>query len=40
MQEYLKLNNEMLNTYEKTGIIDKEKDIEATDRFFKDYVNC
>lgn len=39
MQEYLKLNNEVLNTYEKTGMIDREKDMEATDRFFKDYIN-
>lgn len=39
MQEYLKLNNEVLNTYEKTGVIDREKDMEATDRFFKDYIN-
>lgn len=39
VQEYLKLNNEVLNEYEETGYINREKDIKATDRFFKDYIN-
>lgn len=39
MKSYLKLNNEVLNTYSTTGMIDLEKDKEATKRYFLDEVN-
>lgn len=39
MKEYLKLNNEVLNTYTITGEIDREKDKEATRRYFLDEIN-
>lgn len=39
MKSYLKLNNEVLNTYSTTGVIDLEKDKEATKRYFLDEVN-
>lgn len=39
MKEYLKLNNEVLNTYSNTGIIDIEKDKEATKKYFLEDVN-
>lgn len=39
MKSYLKLNNEVLNTYSTTGLIDLEKDKEATKRYFLDEVN-
>ena len=39
MKEYLKLNNEVLNTYERTGIVDIEKDKEATRKYFLEHVN-
>ena len=39
MKEYLKLNNEVLNSYSSTGILDVEKDREATRRYFLENVN-
>lgn len=39
MKEYLKLNNEVLNTYTLNGEIDRKKDIEATRRYFLDEIN-
>lgn len=39
MKDYLKLNNEVLNTYKLTGKIDREKDREATRDFFFDEIN-
>jgi len=39
LTEYLKLNNEVLNTYQMTGNIDREKDLEATRRYFLDEIN-
>lgn len=39
MKKYLKLNNEVLNTYSSTGIIDKDKDKEATRQYFLEEVN-
>lgn len=39
MKEYLKLNNEVLNTYTLSGDIDRDKDIEATRRYFLDEIN-
>lgn len=39
MEDYLRLNNEVLNTYTTTGVIDKEKDKEATKRYFLDEIN-
>ena len=39
MKEYLKLNNEVLNKYSSTGIIDLEKDKEATRKYFLESVN-
>lgn len=39
MKEYLKLNNEVLNTYSLTGKIDREKDAEAARRYFLDEIN-
>ena len=39
MKEYLKLNNEVLNTYKSTGVIDREKDKQATRNFFFEEIN-
>ena len=39
MKEYLKLNNEVLNSYSSTGILDLEKDREATRKYFLENVN-
>jgi len=39
MKEYLKLNNEVLNTYTLTGEVDREKDKEAARRYFLDEIN-
>lgn len=39
MKEYLKLNNEILNTYKNTGKIDREKDNLATKKYFLEEVN-
>ena len=39
MKEYLKLNNEVLNTYTLTNKIDREKDKEAARRYFLDEIN-
>ena len=39
MKDYLKLNNEVLNTYKTTGIIDREKDKQATRNFFFEEIN-
>ena len=39
MKKYLKLNNEVLNTYSSTGFIDKDKDKEATKQYFLEEVN-
>lgn len=39
MKKYLQLNNEVLTTYDATGYIDREKDIEATRAYFLDEVN-
>lgn len=39
MKEYLKLNNEVLNTYTLTGEVDREKDREAARRYFLDEIN-
>jgi ribonucleoside-diphosphate reductase alpha chain len=39
MKEYLKLNNEVLNTYTLTGKIDRDKDKEAARRYFLDDIN-
>lgn len=39
MKEYLKLNNEVLNTYTQTGAIDREKDLAATKSYFLDEIN-
>ncbi len=39
MKEYLKLNNEVLNSYSSTGILDVVKDKEATRRYFLENVN-
>lgn len=39
MKRYLKLNNEVLNTYTLTGEIDREKDKEAAKSYFLDEVN-
>lgn len=39
IKEYLKLNNEVLNSYSSTGILDVEKDREATRRYFLENVN-
>lgn len=36
MQQFLKLNNELLNEYETTGVIDRNKDMEATRSYFLD----
>lgn len=39
MKKYLQLNNEVLSTYQATGIIDKEKDLKATQEYFLSEVN-
>jgi len=39
LKEYLKLNNEVLNTYERTGRLASEKDKEATRKYFLEHVN-
>ena len=39
MKEYLKLNNEVLHSYSSTGILDLEKDKEATRKYFLENVN-
>ncbi len=39
LKEYLKLNNEVLNTYERTGRLVSEKDKEATRKYFLEHVN-
>lgn len=39
MKEYLKLNNEIANTYKSTGYLDLEKEKESTKRYFLDEVN-
>lgn len=39
MKEYLKLNNEVLNTYTLTGKIDREKDKEAAKSYFLNEIN-
>lgn len=39
MKQYLKLNNEVLNYYHATGMLDIEKDKEATRRYFLEHVN-
>lgn len=39
MKEYLRLNNEVLNTYTLTGEVDREKDKEAARRYFLDEIN-
>lgn len=39
MKDYLRLNNEVLNTYMSTGLIDREKDVLATKKYFLDEVN-
>ncbi|SOC05554.1 ribonucleoside-diphosphate reductase class Ib alpha subunit [Ureibacillus xyleni] len=39
MKSYLKLNNEVLNSYSRTGLLELEKDREATRRYFLEYVN-
>lgn len=38
-QSFLKLNNEVLNTYRQTGILDLDKDRESTRRYFLENVN-
>jgi len=39
MKSYLKLNNEVLNQYSRTGKLDLAKDKEATRRYFLEHVN-
>lgn len=39
MKSYLKLNNEVLNHYSRTGKLDLAKDKEATRRYFFEHVN-
>ncbi|QJD82831.1 class 1b ribonucleoside-diphosphate reductase subunit alpha [Cohnella herbarum] len=39
MKSYLKLNNEVLNQYSRTGKLDLVKDKEATRRYFLEHVN-
>lgn len=39
MKDYLTLNNEVLNEYNKTGTINKEKDREATRLYFLNEIN-
>ncbi|MCY9593030.1 class 1b ribonucleoside-diphosphate reductase subunit alpha [Paenibacillus chitinolyticus] len=40
MKSYLKLNNEVLNQYSRTGKLDLAKDKEATRRYFLEHVNA
>lgn len=40
MKSYLKLNNEVLNHYSRTGKLDLVKDKEATRRYFLEHVNA
>ncbi|WP_123042506.1 class 1b ribonucleoside-diphosphate reductase subunit alpha [Cohnella candidum] len=40
MKSYLKLNNEVLNQYSRTGKLDLAKDKEATRKYFLDHVNA
>jgi len=40
MKSYLKLNNEVLNHYSRTGKLDLAKDKEATRRYFLEHVNA
>ncbi len=40
MKSYLKLNNEVLNQYSRTGHLDLAKDKEATRRYFLEHVNA
>ncbi|MCI3921138.1 class 1b ribonucleoside-diphosphate reductase subunit alpha [Paenibacillus sp. TRM 82003] len=40
MKSYLKLNNEVLNHYSRTGKLDLAKDREATRRYFLEHVNA
>ncbi|WP_394235791.1 class 1b ribonucleoside-diphosphate reductase subunit alpha [Niallia oryzisoli] len=39
MNTYLKLNNDVLNRYSTTGQLELEKDLDATRRYFLEYVN-
>lgn len=39
MKEYLNLNNKVLNTYSTTGVLDLEKDREATRKYFLENIN-
>lgn len=39
MQTYIQLNNEVLNRYSMTGLLEMEKDREATRQYFLQYVN-
>lgn len=39
MKNYLKLNNELLNTFKNSGYIDRDKDKEATRQYFLEEVN-
>lgn len=39
MNEYLSLNNKVLNTYSSTGVLDLEKDREATRKYFLQNIN-
>ena len=39
MKQYIKLNNEIANTYYSTGYLDLEKEKESTKRYFLDNVN-
>ncbi|WNQ09575.1 class 1b ribonucleoside-diphosphate reductase subunit alpha [Paenibacillus aurantius] len=39
MKSYLKLNNEVLNHYNRTGKLDLDKDKEGTRRYFLEHVN-
>ncbi|WP_135554520.1 class 1b ribonucleoside-diphosphate reductase subunit alpha [Paenibacillus cymbidii] len=40
MKSYLKLNNEVLNQYSRTGKLDLAKDKEATRRYFLEHINA
>ncbi|MDF2721430.1 MAG: nrdE [Paenibacillus sp.] len=40
MKTYLKLNNEVLHHYSRTGQLDRAKDKEATRRYFLEHVNA
>ena len=39
MKSYLRLNNEVLHHYNRTGKLDLAKDREAARRYFLEYVN-